>query len=324
MTTLYTFKGTTDGAFPTGLVLGFAGNFYGEGPGGGAEGYGSVYSVTPSGTFTVLASFDGTNGNYPYGGLATAGGSELFYGTTIYGGASNLGAVFEVNESSGAITSLGSFTGGDGSYPYTGVVLTASGSLYGTTLEGGNNSYGVIFEYTTSTGLFGLFGFGPGSDGGGPNALIQATDGNFYGTTGFAGEGHGTIYKITPNGAVTVEFFFNGTNGGGPLAGLVQGTNGVFYGTTTLGDGTVFSLSTGLGPFVSLLPTFGSVSTGIKILGTDLTGATSVKFNGKAATFTVVSPSEITATVPTGATTGPVKVVTPRGTLTSNTNFTVE
>jgi hypothetical protein len=88
-------------------------------------------------------------------------------------------------------------------------------------------------------------------------------------------------------------------------------------------DGTVFSLSVGLGPFVETLPTSGKVGAAVKILGTDLTGATSVAFNGTVATFTVVSGSEITTTVPTGATTGKVMVKTPSGTLTSNVTYRV-
>jgi hypothetical protein len=87
--------------------------------------------------------------------------------------------------------------------------------------------------------------------------------------------------------------------------------------------GTVFSLDMGLAPFVETLPTSGKVKKAVKILGTDLTGATSVTFNGTAATFKVASSSEITTTVPEGATTGVVKVITPNGTLTSNVAFQV-
>jgi uncharacterized repeat protein (TIGR03803 family) len=120
---------------------------------------------------------------------------------------------------------------------------------------------------------------------------------------------------------------FDGTDGENSGAGLVQATNGNFYGTTedggVNGDGTVFSLSVGLGPFVEAQPTSGKVGAAIKILGTKLTGATSVSFNGTAATFIVVSSSEIATTVPVGATTGKVQVTTPGGTLTSNVSFRV-
>ena len=89
------------------------------------------------------------------------------------------------------------------------------------------------------------------------------------------------------------------------------------------GCGTVFSLSVGLGPFVETQPTSGKVGAAVKILGTDLTDATKVTFHGTTATFTVVSSSLITATVPTGATTGTVRVLTPTGALSSNVNFRV-
>jgi uncharacterized repeat protein (TIGR03803 family) len=117
-------------------------------------------------------------------------------------------------------------------------------------------------------------------------------------------------------------------DGNGPYAGLAQDTNGMFYGTTSQGGagggGTVFSLAVGLGPFVKTVPTVGSVGEAVTILGTCLTHATSVTFNGTAATFIVVSGSEITTTVPTGATTGKVKVVTPHSTLSSNEAFRVK
>jgi len=107
----------------------------------------------------------------------------------------------------------------------------------------------------------------------------------------------------------------------------VQHTNGNLYGTTDDGGangyGTVFRLSAGLGPFVVTLPTSATVGAAVKILGTNLTGATRVRFNGTAAAFTVASSSEITTTVPAGATTGTVEVVTPSGTLSSNAPFRV-
>jgi uncharacterized protein (TIGR03437 family) len=107
---------------------------------------------------------------------------------------------------------------------------------------------------------------------------------------------------------------------------LVQDTNGTFYGTTEFAgnhNGTVFSVAVGLVPFVETQPTSGKVGAAVKILGTNLTGATSVSFNGTAATFTVLSKSEITTTVPADATTGKVEVTTSKGTLKSNTKFRV-
>ncbi len=108
---------------------------------------------------------------------------------------------------------------------------------------------------------------------------------------------------------------------------MVQHTNGAFYGEAQFwganGDGTLFSLSVGLKPFVKTVELLGKAGATIHILGTNLTGATGVSFNGAAAAFTVNSATLITATVPAGATTGFVTVTTPKGTLKSNTIFRV-
>jgi uncharacterized repeat protein (TIGR03803 family) len=176
-----------------------------------------------------------------------------------------------------------------------------------------------------------------GTDGQAANGLVQGTNGKFYGTTSFGGAtGSGTVFTITTSGTLATLYSFcaqNGcTDGSYPDTAVVQGTNGNFYGATFygggnnncyLGCGTIFSLSVALGPFVETLPTSGPVGAAVKILGTNLTGSTSVTFNGTAATFTVKSKSEITTTVPAGATTGTVKVVTPGGTLSSNVPFRV-
>jgi uncharacterized repeat protein (TIGR03803 family) len=158
------------------------------------------------------------------------------------------------------------------------------------------------------------------------------TDGGLYGTTVSGGvlfcqSPCGTVFKITSSGALTTLHSFYSTDGAAPYGGLVQATNGTFYGTTqnggTRGQGTIFSLSTGLGPFVETNPAFGKVGTSAIILGNNLTGTTAVTFNGTAASFKVVSSSAIKTTVPAGATSGTVQVTTPTGTLNSNTIFRV-
>jgi uncharacterized repeat protein (TIGR03803 family) len=165
--------------------------------------------------------------------------------------------------------------------------------------------------------------------------LVQATDGNFYGTTSYGGgNNYGTVFEMTPTGKLTMLHSLSGTDGAQPKAGLVQATNGDLYGTTFGGGwhdhrtiyyaGTVFSLAVGLGPFVKTLPTSGKVGAAVIILGNNLTGSTGVSFNGTAAEFTVVSSSEITTTVPSGATTGKIDVTTPSGMLTSNVKFRVK
>jgi hypothetical protein len=120
---------------------------------------------------------------------------------------------------------------------------------------------------------------------------------------------------------------FDLTDGSEPWAALVQGTNGNFYGDTSLGgangDGTVFTLSVGLGPFVETNRSAGKVGSKLIILGNNLTGTTSITFNGTTAPLLKVTASAIETSVPTGATTGTVMVTTPSGTLNSNVPFRV-
>ncbi len=297
-------------------------------------------------------------------GIPSRGRSDR--GTEVEQGASQQscrGTVFKITPS-GKLTTLHSFDLADGYAPQAGLVQGTDGNFYGTTLEGGPTnascmyqSCGTVFKITPSGTLTTLYNFCSQSncaDGALPEAaLVQGTDGNFYGTTPYGGannncffvqpssDGCGTVFSITPSGVLTTLYNFCPQSGCAdgyyPIAGLIQDTNGTFYGTTTLGGpaniscmnnsydscGTVFSLSVGLSPFVETLPASGKMGAAVKILGTNLTGATSATFNGTAATFTVVSASEITTTVPSGATTGTVQVVTPGGTLSSNAPFKV-
>jgi uncharacterized repeat protein (TIGR03803 family) len=224
------------------------------------------------------------------------------------------------------LTTLHSFLSTNGT-PYGAPIQATNGDLYGTAQEGGSG-FGTVFQITLVRTLTTRHNF-VYSDGAYPYAgLMQATNGDLYGTVQDGGTmGVGTVFKITPGGTLTKLHIFDGTDGSYPLAGLTQDTNGKLYGTTTGGgadaNGTVFSLSLGLAPFVETQTTSEKVGVAVKILGSSLTGSTSVTFNGTAATFTVVSRSEITTTVPTGATTGTVEVTTPGGTLKSNKKFTV-
>ncbi len=251
------------------------------------------------------------------------------------------------------VTTLFSFDMTDGAGPYAALVQATNGDLYGTAASGGangNHNYGTVFKITPSGALTTLYSFcsqtapdGECTDGANPYAaLVQATNGDFYGTTvdgGANGEG-GTIFKITPSGTLTTLYSFCSRGGAGctdgesPVAALVQDTNGDLYGATVYGGantnlncpsgcGTVFSLSIGLGPFVKTQPTSGTVGKFVEILGTNLAGATIVTFNGTPATFKVVSRYLITTSVPSGATNGKVQVITPSRTLSSNVPFRV-
>jgi uncharacterized repeat protein (TIGR03803 family) len=341
LTTLHSFL-KTDGENPlAGVIEGSDGNFYGTTVGGGASnGQGTVFQMTPSGAITTLYTFceQGVepacaDGDQPQSALVESSGG-IFYGTTSAGGANRGGTVFSIT-SSGTLTTLYSFCAlyscMDGELPYAGLIEATNGNFYGTTFSGGANGGGTVFEITSAGVLTTLYSFCSQTDcadGGFPDApLVQATDGNFYGTTSAGGTGAaGTVFMITPAGVLSTLYSF-ASPGGVQVAGLVQATNGAFYGTTWAGgtgsEGTVFTLSAGLTPFVKPVPPSGDVGTAVRILGSSLTGTTSVTFGGRPAVFTVVSQTEITTTVPTGAATGFIKVVSPSGTFLSNVKFRV-
>jgi uncharacterized repeat protein (TIGR03803 family) len=239
----------------------------------------------------------------------------------------------------GTLTTLASFIDfQNGAEPVGGLIQSRDGNLYGTTKVGGANGGGSAFKITSSGTLTALYNFC--SARGCPDGsileapVIQTANGDFFGTTDTGGDsscqdgfGCGTIFKMTQQGVVSTRRKFEDTDGNDPSGGLLQATSGLLYGATysggVSGEGTIFSLDAGFSPFVRTVPAQRKVGQRVMVLGTNLTGATSVTFNGTAATFTVVSPSLITTTVPTGATIGPVQVVTPGGTLSSNLPFRV-
>jgi uncharacterized repeat protein (TIGR03803 family) len=344
LTVLYNFSGTDgdegNGYFPYGqLVQAANGAFYGTTfEGGGTEqtskcthGCGTIFEITPAGEFTLVHSLVSSEGGESYAGL-TIGTDGNFYGTASAFGEYKYGTVFQMSPS-GTITVLHSFDVTDGAVPYGGLVQGADGSFYGTTYGGGTSGYdaGTVFKVTASGTFTNLHNFS-GPDGEHPEGtLIQGTDGNFYGTTFDIGgfDSIGNVFQITPGGTFTVVHSFPYSSGEGyPEGGLLQDTNGTFYGTTgqlshsTSCSGTIFSLSTGLGPFVTPQRVSGPVGGKVTILGTNLTGATAVSFNGMPATFTATG-SAIDTAVPANATSGTITVTLPSGTLSSNVPFTV-
>ena len=279
-TTLYSFD-ITHGEVPyAGLIQATDGNFYGTTWGGGvytnsnciaAGGCGTVFQITPAGTLTTLHSFDSTDGAHPFAGLIQASDGN-FYGTTRFGGAySNsiscsdkpCGTVFRITPA-GVLTTLYSFcaqTGcSDGAQPFAGLIQANDGNFYGTTYYGGTSGYGTIFKITPAGVLTTLYTFCTQTgctDGAMPRAgLMQATDGNLYGTTfGGGANGNGTVFKITTGGTLTMLHSFASTDGANPYSGLMQATDGNLYGTTYHGGfnnctgdpgcGTVFKITPG-------------------------------------------------------------------------------
>jgi uncharacterized repeat protein (TIGR03803 family) len=288
LTTLYSFcaqTNCTDGFNPGGqLVLATNGDFYGTTFNGGAHSGGTVFKITPSGTLTTLYSFctkhrNGhcADGESPVGGL-TRGNDGNFYGATNVGGVNcECGTVFKITPR-GVLTTLHSFDRTDGDGPSVGLVLATGGSFFGTT-EGGSggancksqNGCGTVFRITPNGTLTTVYGFcaqANCADGSNPQAgLVQASNGNFYGTTYFGGancswqSACGTVFKISSSGTLTTLYSFcsqNGQNncsdGAGSYAALAQATDGNFYGTTVHGGNSNSCGSSGCGTVFEITP----------------------------------------------------------------------
>ena len=355
VTTLYSFcaqKGCPDGQFPySPLVRAVDGNFYGTTFYGGASPYcngecGTIFKMTPGGQLTTVYSFCAqpgcTDGALPNSLIQASDGN--FYGTADLGGVANClgfllcGTVFKFT-AAGELTTLHAFCATDcrdGGQPNGLIESNEGGYFYGTASSGGVEKRGSVFRITPSGEFNTIYSFrcpNDCTDGRYPNSgLIQGTDGNLYGTTSSGGGSSasgGSIFGVTPRGELTTLYTFCTAYCyiSGPVAGLVQATNGAFYGTIqgggANGDGAVFTFSLGHSNFAKPQPAFAKVGKQVQILGTNLTGATSVTFNGTPAAFTVTSDTLIDTTVPPGATSGTIQVVTPGGTLASNVRFRV-
>ncbi len=323
LTNLYSFTNPgVNGCIPEAPpIQGTDGNFY------GTTGCGTAYKITSSGTFTLLASFYPEEVNSPL----LQGTDGNFYGTTA--GSIVPETVFKIT-SKGTVTIIYEFgLGNYGTFPGGGALIQGTdGNFYGTAEQGGSTGGGVVFRLTPRGTLTVLHNFpDPNylSDGSSPFVgLVQATDGNFYGSTrGGGNQDNGVIFQITPAGAYSILHYFGGTDGANPYSPVVQHTDGKFYGLAGFGGasnaGVVYSLDLGLAPFVSLVSAVGKAGRTIEILGQGFIGTTDVYFNGTPTTFKIFSDTDMTAIVPTGVTTAPVTVVTPSGTLTSNKPFRV-
>jgi uncharacterized repeat protein (TIGR03803 family) len=259
---LHHFRGgKTDGAYPEASLIDVNGTLYSTTVGGGASHEGTVFTVSASGAESLLYSFkrDATDGGVPVAPLLDV--NRKLYGTTDVGGTSDDGTAFNIT-TSGKETMLHSYAGGaaDGAHPFAGLI-DVEGTLYGTTLEGGEAQCGmlpgcgIVFAVTRTGNEAVLYRFKGGSkDGWYPSAGLAAIGSTLYGTTVYGGStgclvrGCGTIFAVTTSGKERVLHSFGETSGDGenPSASLIK-VDGTLYGTTesggTSGAGTVFSLS---------------------------------------------------------------------------------
>jgi len=213
-------------------------------------------------TEKVLYTFTGgADGGSPSSGLISDTTGNL-YGMTGGGGAHELGTVFELQQSNGQWTEvvLHSFAddGVDGYSPLGGLVADKSGNLYGTTMFGGAQIFGIVFELSPSSNGWTetvLYNFSGGADGGIPTngGLVFDQEGNLYGATeNFGAYGYGVVFKLSPSSGggwtenVLHSFAETESDGGGPTSVVVD-RKGNLYGTTTQGGayrfGTAFQLT---------------------------------------------------------------------------------
>jgi uncharacterized repeat protein (TIGR03803 family) len=266
----------TEGWSSSSLIMDSTGNLSGTGYEGGTHGVGTLFELThqSSGDWTerILYAFDnnGIDGNYPSTAGLVADAAGNLYGTTLYGGSGcvgglGCGTVFELSPKAGGGWTekiLHDFSNiSDGTEPYSGVILDASGNLYGTTLGGGATGAGTVFELIRGANgawrekILYSFAYYSHRDGINPyGGLVFDTAGNLYGTTDGGGAyGYGTVFELSPQAdgtwteKIAHDFDLNGIDGINPLAGLIIDAAGNLYGTTSFGgaygDGTVFEIT---------------------------------------------------------------------------------
>jgi len=332
LTVLHPFDGNSGCSTPEAPPIeSVKGDFYGTAIGDNNDNtsHGCIYRVTKSGEFTVLHSFSGSDGAQPYAPVVQ-GSNFYLYGTTFSGGTHGYGTIFRIS-TKGDFKVIFNFDGTHGANPYAGLIEASDGNFYGTATAGGLYGGGTAYQLTTGQTVMVLHNFSGGSDGSNEvGGLVEATDGNFYGTNNVGGRyGWGVLYRVTKTGDITVLHAFDWNTGASPQDTLLQHTNGILYGTTAVGGvknngrGTFYSFDLGLLPFVTYLPVYGLPGAVVQILGQGFTDASEVFFNGTPATYKLVYPTYIRAAVPEGTTSGPITVTTANGTLTSNHVFIV-
>jgi len=343
------------------FALGNDANLYGTSQAGGATGRGTVFRMTPAGAITVVYDFDYTHGAYLYSPVVV-GNDNSIYGTTSGGGSGQGGVVFKLS-AGGQITLLHQFddlSQTDGATPFAGLVAASDNKLYGATSGGRNTGsvpWGNLFEVTRTGNYSLLYAFDNTHGALAEATPMQHTNGKIYGVAERGGVSDGGVLYSLDNGLPKFVALVNRWGTSGQIVQILgqglTGTTSVKFGgvsatfkvyadsfmTATVPANGVTGFMTVATPsgtltsnrpfnivpvINSFTPTSGPVGTVVTITGSGFNGATIVTFGGvKATSFTVVSGTQIAATVPSGAVTGKIGVKTPGGSAASAAVFTV-
>jgi uncharacterized repeat protein (TIGR03803 family) len=302
----------SDSVSPFSLVLGNDGNFYGAS-------LGLLWRMTPKSSVTVLHAFTpDVDGSTAWGMILASDGN--FYGTSVE---LQFPSVLFRLTPAGQFTVLHAWR-----YPTRASgapVQGPDGKLYGT-------RSGTIFEIGLDGSGYREFALAPAT----VSQPMFQSGADLWQPWSDSSLPDGGIREISTAGTLLRTIPFDGTDGTGPMEALLQGSNGKLFGTTDAGgsvqtggvaNGVIFTIDAGFPApkpaLASFNPSGGKVGTQVMIHGTHFVGTTAVSFNGVSATFDVLNTGNILATVPQGATTGPIRVSNAGGT-SSIRNFTVQ
>jgi len=317
-----------DGSNPTPLVLGNDGNLYGGTLSGGASNNGSIFRITPAGSFTTLHSLNNTTDGGPPSQALVQASDGNFYGVGGFAPSGGLGNLFRVTPT-GKFTDLHDMGNPPDADANARLIQASNGLLYGTTF------YGEVFQINFS-GLFQILVPGPFDTilGG----LTQASDGSLWAThSGGDSRNADALFADTISGSNLLNVPFDCSINGGDPQGVIQGADGKLYGVAAVcgvdsqgheASGAIFTVDAGLAPPQSVIATFtpasGKINSQVTIRGDHFVGTTAVSLNGVKAAFKVLNTKFIIATVPAGASTGPITVTNAGGKSISRQSFTVE
>jgi uncharacterized repeat protein (TIGR03803 family) len=320
------FFGNDGSHSEAGLVLGDDGKLYGTTSDGGAQNIGTVFRIGTDGSgYAIVHSFTGflgtATGATPRGGLVK-GGDGNFYGTTNGGGSSgSFGTVFQITPM-GSVTTIHAFAGTDGSFPSGTLIRASDGKLYGTTSNGGAHGNGTVYRLATDgTGFTTLHSFDlAAGEGSGTSGVIEAGDGNFYGTTASGGASFlGTVFVVTPDGgfATKKSFAVSPSDGWSPRGSLVQGADGYLYGTTFSGGSGTGTCAGGCGTVFKVLPGVPPTSTTStsSTTTTSTSSSTTSSIGATTSTATTPPPTATTSTAVSTTTSTAVQIPVPTTTL---------